>query len=345
MRSGTGDRRAKAGFMFGYIVRRIIAAFLVVVITSMCVFALFFLGPSNPADAICQRSGRCTAARQAALEHELGLDQSVVSQYGAFVKGLFVDREIQMGATYHCDAPCLGISYISRQEVRKEMIDKFPVTIAVAVGGSIIFLTVGVTMGALAARWRGSITDRSLVTGSLMMSSVPEYVICLTAWIYLVNEWGIFKDGDSYLPLTQDPKAWFGALLLPWLILGLTSSTDYARFTRGAMAEVLGEDYIRTAMAKGISANRVVFGHALRAAIVPIVTIFGLDFAGLLTGTIFIEYIFDLDGLGNWSIDALSPVDFPVIAASVLVAAVLIVIANLFVDILYSFIDPRVRLA
>jgi len=196
--------------VFGYIVRRIIAAFLVVVITSMCVFALFFLGPSNPADAICQRSGRCTAARQAALEHELGLDQSVVSQYGAFVKGLFVDREIQMGATYHCDAPCLGISYISRQEVRKEMIDKFPVTIAVAVGGSIIFLTVGVTMGALAARWRGSITDRSLVTGSLMMSSVPEYVICLTAWIYLVNEWGIFKDGDSYIPLTQDPKAWFG---------------------------------------------------------------------------------------------------------------------------------------
>jgi peptide/nickel transport system permease protein len=113
-----------------------------------------------------------------------------------------------------------------------------------------------------------------------MKSSVPEYVICLTAWIYLVNEWGIFKDGDSYLPLTQDPKAWFGALLLPWLILGLTSSTDYARFTRGAMAEVLGEDYIRTAMAKGISANRVVFGHALRVAIVPIVTIFGLASPG-----------------------------------------------------------------
>jgi peptide/nickel transport system permease protein len=331
--------------MLGYIVRRIVAAILVIMITSMFVFALFFLGPSNPADAICERSGRCTADRRVNIEHELGLDQSVVSQYGQFVKGLFVDREISMGATYHCDAPCLGISYIDRGEVRKEMLSKWPVTIAVAVGGSVVFLTVGITMGALAARWRGSKKDRSLVTGSLLLSAVPEYVICLIAWIYLVNEWGWFGDGESYQPLTQDPKAWFGALILPWLILGLTGATDYARFTRGSMAEVLGEDYIRTAVAKGISSNQVIFRHAMRAAIVPIITIFGLDLSGLLTGTIFIEYIFGLDGIGNWTIDALSPVDFPVIAAGVLVSAVLIVIANLIVDIVYSLIDPRVRLA
>jgi peptide/nickel transport system permease protein len=110
------------------------------------------------------------------------------------------------------------------------------------------------------------------------------------------------------------------------------------------MAEVLGEDYIRTATAKGISTRRVIFQHALRAAIVPVVTIFGLDFAGLLSGTIFTEYIFGLDGVGNWSIGALSPVDFPIISATVLVSAILIVIANLIVDIVYSFIDPRVRL-
>ncbi len=111
------------------------------------------------------------------------------------------------------------------------------------------------------------------------------------------------------------------------------------------MAEVLGEDYVRTAAAKGISSNRVVFQHALRAAIVPIITIFGLDFAGLLAGTIFTEYIFGLDGIGKWSIDALAPVDFPIISATVLVSAVLVVTANLIVDIVYSFIDPRVRLA
>ena len=331
--------------MLGYIVRRLVAAFLVIVLTSMMVFALFFLGPTNPADAICNKNGRCTADRQANIEHELGLDQSVVTQYGEFVKGLFVDREIQMGATYHCDAPCLGISYTTQQEVRKEMVSKYPVTLAVAIGGSVIFLSVGVTLGALAARWRGTPADKSLVSGSLLLSAVPYYVICLLAWIYLVNEWGIFPDGQTYQPLTQNPAAWFGALLLPWLVLGIASSTDYARFTRGSMAEVLGEDYIRTATAKGLRTRTVVFRHALRAAIVPIVTIFGLDFAGLLSGTIFTEYIFDLDGVGNWSIDALSPVDFPVVSASVLVAAVLIVIANLVVDIVYSVIDPRVRLS
>ncbi len=330
--------------MFGYIVRRLVASFLVIVLTSMFVFALFFLGPSNPADAICNKNGRCTQERQQLIEHELGLDQNVVPQYGAFVKGLFVDREITMGATYHCDAPCLGISYTTNQEVRKEMVSRYPITLSLAIGASIIFLSVGVVMGATAARWLGSVSDKSLVTGSLLLSSIPYYVVCLVAWIYLVNSWGIFKDGGEYRGITQSPTAWFGALLLPWLVMGVTGSTDYARFTRGSMAEVLGEDYIRTAYAKGISTRNVIFRHALRAAIVPIVTIFGLDFAGLLSGTIFTEYIFGLDGVGKWSIGALSPVDFPIISATVLVSAVLIVVANLVVDITYSFIDPRVRL-
>ncbi len=331
--------------MFGYIVRRLVASFIVIVLTSMFVFALFFLGPSNPADAICNANGRCTQARQQLIEHELGLDQSVVSQYGAFVKGLFVDREITMGPTYNCDAPCLGISYTSRQEVRKEMVSRYPLTLSLAIGASIIFLTVGILMGSMAARWLGSVSDKSLVAGSLLVSSIPYYVVCLVAWIYLVNSWGFFPDGGEYRGITDNPAAWFGTLLLPWLVMGVTFSTDYARFTRGSMAEVLGEDYIRTAMAKGISTRRVIFRHALRAAIVPIVTIFGLDFAGLLSGTIFTEYIFGLDGVGKWSIGALSPVDFPIISATVLVSAVLVVVANLLVDITYSFIDPRVRLA
>jgi peptide/nickel transport system permease protein len=331
--------------MFGYIIRRLVAAFLVVVLTSMFVFALFFLGPTNPADSICNQNGRCTQQRQEALEHALGLDQSVFQQYGTWAKGLFVDREIDTGATYHCDAPCLGISYISRQEVRKEMVSKYPATISIAIGGSLVFLSVGVTMGVLAARWRGSLADKSLVTGSLLISAVPYYIVCLLAWIYLVNSWAIFPDGDTYRGITQNPGAWFGALLLPWLVLGTAYSTQYARFTRGSMAEVLGEDYVRTATAKGISSNRVVFQHALRAAIVPIITIFGLDFATLLAGTIFTEFIFGIHGIGLWSIDALRPIDFPIISATVLVSAILVVTANLVVDIVYSFIDPRVRLA
>jgi len=331
--------------MFGYIIRRLVAAFLVVVLTSMITFAVFFFGPSNPADLICQQGGHCTAEKQQRIEHELGFDQSVVSQYGKFVKGIFVDREIEAGGTYHCDAPCLGISYSTKLEVRKEMTKRYPVTIWIAVGGSIIFLSVGVTLGVLAARWRGTVTDKSLVTGSLLLYAVPYYVVCLVAWIYLVNEWGIFKDGNDYAALTEDPAKWFAALLLPWLVLGVCQSAQYARFTRGSMAEVLGEDYVRTATAKGVSSNKVVFGHALRAAIVPGITIFGLDFATLLSGTIFTEYIFALDGIGKWAIDSLSPIDFPIIFATVLVYAVLVTLSNLIVDIVYSFIDPRVRLA
>ncbi len=139
------------------------------------------------------------------------------------------------------------------------------------------------------------------------------------------------------------PKAWAAGLLLPWLVLGVTSSTQYARYSRASMIESLGEDYVRSATAKGVSTNKAVFKHALRAAIVPIVTIFGIDFAFLLSGTVFTEKIFQIDGVGNLAINAI-PNDFPVIAATVLVAAVLIVIANLVVDILYSVLDPRVRL-
>jgi peptide/nickel transport system permease protein len=135
-------------------------------------------------------------------------------------------------------------------------------------------------------------------------------------------------------------------MMLPWLVIGLTNCTSYARFTRGQMVETLGEDYIRTANAKGVKTNTVLFKHALRAAIVPVITIFGLDFATLLAGTIFTEQIFSIDGIGHWGLQALyTPIDVNVISATVLVAAVLIVVANLLVDILYSFLDPRVSVA
>lgn len=329
--------------MFGYIVRRVVAAFLVVVLTSMIVFALFFLGPTDPAAQICNANGRCTQERQEALETALGLNQSVFTAYGTFVKGLFVDRTIEAGGTYSCDAPCLGISYTSRQEVRKQLTDKYPATIALAVGGAAIYLFLGVVSGSLAARWRGTFADRALVSSSLLVSSVPYYVLALLAWIFLVLQWNVFPT-TGYFPITENPVRMIGGLLLPWLVLGVAQSTVYARFSRGAMVEALGEDYARTAAAKGLSKNKVIFKHGLRAAIVPIVTIFGLDFAFLLSGTIVTERIFEIDGIGNYGLQAISPVDFPIISAVVLVTAVLVVTANLIVDVVYSFLDPRVRL-
>ncbi len=331
--------------MFGYIVRRVVAAILVVVVTSMFVFALFFLGPSNPASIICNQNGRCTAERQANLEHALGLDQSVFTQYGAFVKGIFVDRTISIGsgANYDCSAPCLGISFRTREQVTELLKDKYPATLSLAIVGGSLYLLIGGTLGIFAAKWRGSTADRMLVGTSLVVSSIPYYLVALLAWLFLVNQYNLFPD-TGYFPVTDNPVKWAGGLLLPWLVLGIAQSPQYARFGRGSMVETLSEDFIRTASAKGLSRNKVLFKHALRAAIVPIVTIFGLDMAFLLAGTVFTEKIFEIDGIGAWGLEAI-PVDFPVISATVLVGAVLVVVANLVVDILYSFLDPRVRLA
>jgi peptide/nickel transport system permease protein len=331
--------------MAGFIVRRLVSSFLVVVLTSMFVFALFFLGPSNPAGPVCEAQGRCTAERLAAIEEQMGLNESVVTQYGAFVVGLFRDRTVVVGGEYQCEAPCLGISYGSRQEVRKELVEKYPASLSVALGGAAVYLALGVVLGVLAARWRGTLTDRLLVGSSLVVSSIPYYLFALLAWIFLALQWDVFPS-TGYTPLSQNPAAWAAGLLLPWLVLGITGSTQYARFTRGSMVETLGEDYIRTATAKGMKSSRVLFRHGLRAAVVPIVTIFGLDLAALLAGTVFTEQIFDIDGIGRWALDSVrAPQDFPVIHATVLVSAVLVVIANLVVDIVYSFLDPRVRMS
>ena len=331
--------------MFGYIVRRLLSAFLVVVLTSMIVFVLFFKGPSNPAEPLCDLNGKCTPEKLALLTEQMGFNEPMAQQYLIFVGGLFHDREIDFGATYHCDAPCLGISYRTRGEVTQELLQKLPATISIAVGGATIYLTLGVLLGTIAARKRGTAVDRGLVGFSVLVSAIPYYVIALMAWIFISLQWQLIED-TSYHPLTEGPLAWATALALPWACIGLAYSTSYARYSRGQMIETMEEDYVRTAVAKGASERRVVVHHTLRAAIVPIITIFGLDFAFLLTGTVFTEQIFQIDGVGRWSIQAIfSPADFPVVEATVLVAAVIIVLANLVVDLLYAVIDPRVRLA
>jgi peptide/nickel transport system permease protein len=330
--------------MFGYIVRRLISAFLVVVIISMMTFAMFFYGPSDPAGMLCGQQGQCTKEREAQIERGLGLDKSGVTQYSEWVQGLFRDREINMGTTYECAAPCLGVSYNRKQEVRELIQDALPATVSLALGAAALYFTVGIVVGSLAAKYRGTAGDRGLVAGSLLISSIPYYLFALLAWIYLINKWQIFPD-SGYTPFTENPGAWFSGLLLPWIVLATANMVNYARFSRGSMVEVLGEDFIRTATAKGLSKNRAIFKHGLRAAIVPVVTIFGLDLAGLLAGAIFTEAIFEIDGVGKLALDSIEGItDFPILSAVVLISAMLVVISNLVVDILYTAIDPRVRL-
>jgi peptide/nickel transport system permease protein len=333
--------------VFGFIVRRVLSSVLVVILTSLFVFVLFFKGlGDSPAQNYCETisPGRCRPLELQSIEHSMGLDQPVMTNYATWVKGIFAGRThvYVEGKYYDCPAPCLGISIMTGNTVWNDLLQKYPATLTVAVGGAAIYLTFGVLLGVLAANWRGTPLDRFLVGGSLVVSAVPEYLIILLAWIFFSLRWHVFPD-VGYYPITEDPLKTVSWMALPWLVLAATSLTDYARFTRGQMVETLSEDYIRTARAKGLRGRRVLFKHALRAAFVPVVTIFGLDFAGLLSGTIFIEQIFSIDGIGHWGLQALqSPMDINVISTTVLVGAILVVAGNLVVDILYGFLDPRV---
>ncbi|HET7067470.1 MAG TPA: ABC transporter permease [Nocardioides sp.] len=336
--------------MTGFIVRRLLTSVLVVILTSIFVFVLFFKGlGDSPARNACEKlhNGRCAPAVLASIKHEMGFDRSLAYNYTTWAKGIFAGRSnvYSDGKSYNCPAPCLGISQMTGDTVWQDLKQKYPATMTLAVGGASMYLIIGVILGALAARWRGTAADRLLVGGSLVVSAVPYYLVALLAWIYLSLQFQIFPE-TTYYPITQNPAKTVAWMLLPWLVLGLTNSTTYARFTRGQMVETLSEDFIRTASAKGVRTNKVLFKHALRAAIVPVITIFGLDFATLLAGTIFTEQIFGIDGIGRWGLSALqTPMDLNVISTVVLVSSVLVVVANLLVDVLYSFLDPRVSIA
>ncbi len=331
--------------MFGYIVRRVISGLLVLLVVSMSVFALFFYGPANPALAYCPET-RCTPARLAQITTSLGLDDPVVEQYAAYMKGIFVGNDFQAGAiSIKCDAPCLGVSFKLRVNVTDYLLARFPATLSIALGGALIFLTVGVSSGIFAARRRGTLADKGIVGASLVINAIPYYLLALLAYLLLISKWGIFPESGYFPLLTDGPVAWFKGLILAWLVVGISSSTQYARFSRGSMIESMNEDYVRTARAKGLSERHVTMKHALRAAIVPVVTIFGLEFAYLLAGTIFTERIFDIQGIGLTGLQAIGTKDLPIISATVLIGAAFIVVANLFVDIIYSVIDPRVRLS
>jgi peptide/nickel transport system permease protein len=202
-----------------------------------------------------------------------------------------------------------------------------------------------VSLGIFAARHRGTTTDRMIVGSSLFINAIPYYLLALLSYLFLISQWAIFPESGYFSPFTDGPIAWVKGLILAWIVLALAYATSYARFSRGSMIESMNEDYVRTARAKGLNERRVTLKHGLRAAIVPVVTIFGLDFAYLLAGTIFTERIFNIQGIGLTALDAIGTKDLPIISATVLISATFIVVANLVVDIVYSVIDPRVRLS
>jgi peptide/nickel transport system permease protein len=259
--------------------------------------------------------------------------------------GLVHSRTISAGGlSMECDWPCLGVSFKYKVPVADYLWDRVPATVSVAIGGAVCFLVIGLVTGVIAARRRGTLTDKAIVSSSLFISAFPFYLLALLAYLYLVEGWGVFPPTGYFSPFTEGPAKWVSGMLLPWLMIGVFYATTYARFSRASMIEALSEDFVRTARAKGLNERRIVMQHALRAAIVPVVTVFGLDLAGLLTGTLYVEKIFGIAGLGLAGLDAEQRVDLPMLSAVILIGAALIVLANIAVDVLYSLIDPRVRL-
>ena len=333
--------------MFSFLVKRILSGSLIVVMVSIIVYALFWYGPKSPALELCRRdtNNRCDAQRLENYEERLGYNNPIYQEYGTWAKGLVSDRTIKFGTTaYECSAPCLGLSYRDRSEVTEQLKTRFPITVSLAIGASALYLLIGVTTGVLAARRRGTLADKVLVASTLVFSSLPYYLVALLSFLLLTLSTSIFPTVE-YVSFFENPASWFSGLILVWLVMGLYGATSYTRYSRGAMVEALGEDYVRTAKAKGLKSRTVVTRHALRSALVPVVTIFGLDVAFLLSGTVFTEAIFDLEGIGKWGIDATFIKDLPVVQATSLILAVAVVVMNVIVDIVYSFLDPRVRLS
>jgi len=328
--------------LFIYIARRILMATSVLLVALIATFLLFFAGPADPAQSMCGEL-RCSAQKLADIRHSMKLDRPVPEQFAEYFKGVFVGREITMsGSTTECSAPCLGYSFRSQQEVKGAILSRFPTTAALALMAMSIFVTVGVTTGVLAARRRGTRLDRAVVGASQVFGAIPYYILALLFALYLTVLNPILPRSAT---ITGGAGPWFLGLIAPAIILGLYTSTSYVRYSRASMVDTLSQDYVRTARSKGISENRVVYKHALRAAISPVVTILGLDMAFLLSGTLITEQIFGVDGIGRFAIQSLFNDDLPIIMGTVLISAFFVVTMNLIVDIAYSFVDPRVRLS
>jgi peptide/nickel transport system permease protein len=322
---------------------------LLLAIVSMVVFAIFFLLPrlvgQMPEGMALRYVGRDATpeAVQGAMRR-LGLDDPIPVQYGQFVKGIFLGRDYSLGPQQaHCPAPCFGYSFNNNQPVWGTLMDRLPVTVSLAVGAAVIWLTFGVAVGVLSALRRGSFFDRAAMTVALAGVSLPIYFTGLVSLSLFSYTFRLFPGGGSYTAFLDNPLKWAYALVLPWVTLAFLYAALYARLTRAGMLETLGEDYMRTARAKGLPERMVVTKHALRATLTPIITIFGLDLGLLLGGAVLTETTFSLNGLGKLVIDGIRGNDLPVVLGVTMFAAFFVVIANLIVDILYAVADPRVR--
>ncbi|MGB2874621.1 MAG: ABC transporter permease [Gaiellaceae bacterium] len=325
--------------MFRYLVRRTLWAILLFLVITFVTFVIFFMAPHNPARAMCggeHAQAQCITT----ATHQLGLDRPVYIQYGKFLKRLVIDRS-------------LGTSFATSQSINSTIGQAAPVTASLVFGGAVLWMLIGLSVGIFSALKPRSLIDRGAMVFVLIgVSAHPVWIGLIFSYFFGVkwhltpianyaNFFGAPK--DSGLP--GGPWQWFYHMILPWFTFALLFAALYVRMIRANVMETLNEDYVRTARAKGAPERRVLFSHVLRNALLPVVTMLGMDIGVALGGAIFTEGIYQLPGLGRTALIAIQDQDLATLQGVVVFATIAILFFNLVVDLLYAWIDPRIRLA
>jgi peptide/nickel transport system permease protein len=317
-----------------FLVRRIALGLLTLWLVTVAVFLIFYVGPGPGFVARTLAGRQATPAQVAAVSHRLLLDKPLYVQYAHFFSLLLHGN--------------LGYDFYHDQSVNSILKAAFPISLSLVVGAAVLWIIMGVLSGIVSAVKSRSIYDRTFTALALIFYSMPTFVLgfllLLTLYYQLTIHGLSLFPGSGYTAFTTNPWQWFRGLILPWFTLALVSAAVYTRLTRGSMLDVMGDDYIRTARAKGLSERRVIFRHALRSALTPVVTQFGIDVGVLFGGAIITEVVFGMPGLGYTAYQAIQQQDLPVIIGVVMVTATAVVAANIVVDAFYAVLDPRVRL-
>lgn len=320
------------------------------VVMSIVTFAPFFASPIDAGRFACGKN--CSPALQKQTEKALGYDKPWYEQWGDFATGVFTGREYPDDPSVkktapetisHCPAPCLGYSQQEAANVTTLIKDAYPISLSLAIAAFIMWIVGGVLFGVIAALRRGSILDRGIVGVSLIFYAFPTFFIGLLLYKFVAVQWQ-WVPVPKYTSIADGGVGlWIQGLFLPGLTLALFFMAGYVRMTRAFVLESMSEDYVRTARAKGLVPRKVVVKHSLRAALTPLVTMAGLDFAGLMGGAIITESVFNYQGLGQLAVRAARTNDLPSTVGIVLLLAGFVIMANIIVDLLYAVIDPRVR--
>ncbi|MGH2975156.1 MAG: ABC transporter permease [Solirubrobacterales bacterium] len=310
-----------------FILRRTIGMVLVLFAVSVLTFLIFNVIPnSNPAKSLAGKNA--TPELVASIEKEWGFDKSLPEQYLTMMKRIFTGEVI---------------SYEGRENVDEKIAEGIPPTFSLCIGAAVIWMFFGILFGYLSAVRAGGWLDRVLTMVSVAGISIPVFWLAAILLNYLAYQAEIFP-AYGYVDLTSEPLEWASHLFLPWVTLAVLSIGFYSRVLRSSMLDVMNEDYVRTARAKGLSERRVMSRHVMRNSLIPIVTLFGLDFGALLGGAILIEAVFSLEGIGQYTAEALAHQDLPPIMAVTIFGAFFVVLFNTLVDIAYAYLDPRIRL-